>query len=60
MESDELLYEMRGPDGRVWRVYLDGRVEGFPPGTVVCNYALSAHARMVGEMEKQSVCLPAQ
>ena len=40
MESDELLYEMRGPDGHVWRVNLDGRIEGFPDGTVILNRAI--------------------
>jgi hypothetical protein len=40
MQSDELLFEMHGPDGRVWRVYMDGRTEGFPTGTVVENRAL--------------------
>lgn len=60
MEIDELLYELHGPDGHVWRLYLDGRTEGFPVGTVVSNFALTAHARMIGEVEKQSVSLSAQ
>ena len=49
MEGDELLFELRGPDGHVWRLYLDGRAEGFPPGTLVCNFAFPlacAHAAL--------------
>ena len=60
MEGDELLFELRGPDGHVWRLYLDGRTEGFPAGTVVSNFALPAHARMVGKMKEQSVSLAAE
>lgn len=26
-----------GPGGEVWRLWADGRVEGFPDGTIVCN-----------------------
>lgn len=39
MQGDELLFELYGPDGQVWRVYLDGRAEGFPHGTVLTNHA---------------------
>lgn len=60
MESNELLFELRGLDGHVWRLYLDGRAEGFPAGTLVSNFALAWNARVVGEVEKQSVCLAAQ
>lgn len=47
MDGDELLFELRGPDGHVWRLYVDGRAEGFPLGTLVRNFALPlawAHA----------------
>lgn len=60
MDGDELLFEMRGPDGHAWRVYLDGRVEGFPLGTTVVNRALPLVSRLVGEVEKQAVPLAAK
>ncbi len=60
MEADELLFELRGPSGEVWRLYLDGRAEGFPEGTVVANHALPLASRMLGEVNKQPVSLPAQ
>ncbi|EER61519.1 hypothetical protein AcdelDRAFT_0854 [Acidovorax delafieldii 2AN] len=60
MGNDELLYELRSLEGHVWRLYLDGRTEGFPAGTLVSNFALAWNARVVGEVEKQSVCLAAQ
>lgn len=51
MQDDELLFELHGPDGQVWRVYLDGRVQGFPPGTKVVNHALPAVNRLIGEVK---------
>lgn len=47
MEGDELLFELRGPDGHAWRLYLDGRTEGFPDGTMVVNSALPMVWRMI-------------
>lgn len=60
MQSDELLFEMHGPDGQVWRVYMDGRTEGFPTGTVVENRALPLVNRLIGEMKLQSIPLAAK
>jgi len=34
-----LLFELRGPGGEVWKLWADGRAEGFPPGTVLMNKA---------------------
>ena len=45
----ELLFELHGPEGQIWRLYLDGRVEGFPAGTLVVNRCLPAVARAAGE-----------
>jgi hypothetical protein len=59
MKPDELLFELRGPDGHVWRLYLDGRSEGFPAGTVVSNFASVACARIVGEVGKHANLLAA-
>lgn len=39
MQGNELLFELRGADGHAWRLYLDGRIEGFPAGTLVVNRA---------------------
>ena len=60
MKPDELLFELRASDGHVWRLYLDGRSEGFPAGTVVSNFASVACARMVGEVVKQPASLTAE
>ena len=30
-------FEVRGPHGEIWRVYEDGRVSGFPDGSVILN-----------------------
>lgn len=32
MKGDELLFELRAPGGEVYRLYLDGRAEGFLAG----------------------------
>lgn len=36
--SDSLLFELTHGD-HVWRLYADGRIEGFPDGTTVFNMA---------------------
>lgn len=56
----ELLFELHGPEGQIWRLYLDGRVEGFPAGTLVVNSCLPAMARMVGEVRREGISLPAE
>lgn len=33
------LFELRGPNGEAWTLWEDGRVAGFPDGTVVINRA---------------------
>ena len=60
MEGDELLFELRSPSGELWRLYMDGRAEGFPPGTAVTNHALPLTSRLLGEMKEQAVSLAAQ
>ena len=35
----ELLFELHGPLGQVWKLYENGRAEGFPEGTVIVNRA---------------------
>lgn len=54
MKADDLLFELRGPDGHVWRLYLDGRTEGFPAGTSVQNRAFPLWCALTGEMRKKS------
>ncbi len=39
MRPDEPLFELRGPAGEVWRLYTDGHMDGFPPGTILVNRA---------------------
>lgn len=34
---EQAAFEVRSPDGHVWKVYEDGRIEGFPVGCVVFN-----------------------
>lgn len=46
---DKADFEVRGPDGRVWKIYADGRTEGFPDGSVIFN-RLPIYARRVGGM----------
>lgn len=36
---DEPLFELHGKDGHKWLLYEDGRVTGFPEGTLVVNRA---------------------
>lgn len=45
----DAVFEVRRADGHVWRVYADGRIEGFPDGCVVINrvplYAIEERSR---------------
>lgn len=55
MKGDELLFELRAPGGEVYRLYLDGRAEGFPDGTAVQNLAFPLWCALVGEVKGQGV-----
>lgn len=39
MKKAEPLFELRGPDGHMWRLFENGRAKGFPLGTVILNRA---------------------
>ncbi len=47
----ELLFELRGPDGREWRLYENGRATGFPDGTTIVNRAKPLLDSMRGEKQ---------
>lgn len=52
--DSQLLFELRGPDGHIWRLYLDGRTEGFPAGTLTQNFAFPLWCALIGEGRKES------
>lgn len=60
MNGDELMFELRGPSGEVWRLYLNGRVEGFPDGTLLINRALPLVQRLVSEKQIPSAHIASQ
>ena len=60
MELDQVLFELRGPDGHTWTLTLDGRCTGFPPGTTMMNLALPLTLALVGKMKRQGVGLTAE
>jgi hypothetical protein len=35
----EPIFEVHSPDGDVFRIWADGRIDGFPPGSMVLNRA---------------------
>lgn len=37
---DQPIVELRTPDGKSVKVWVDGRVEGMPEGTVIVNHAM--------------------
>ena len=39
-ENTTPLFELRGQNGHVWKLYENGRIEGFPDGTVIINRAV--------------------
>ena len=38
---DKPLFEIRGRDGHIWRLFENGRVQGFPDGVIVLNGAVT-------------------
>ncbi len=58
MKTDELLFELRAHDGHTWRLYLDGRTEGFPDGSVVKNHALPHIQSLTAHQSVSSACWP--
>ncbi|RZS35842.1 hypothetical protein EV687_0921 [Corticibacter populi] len=54
MLDNELLFELRSQSGEVWKLYLNGVVEGFPLGTVVENRAFPLWCALAGEIRKQA------
>lgn len=48
-QLDQVLFELRGPDGQVWTLALDGTCSGFPEGTTVYNQALPLIHAQVGQ-----------
>ena len=57
---DQVLFELRGPDGHVWTLTLDGRCTGFPEGTIMMNLALPLTLALIGKMKIQGAALAAQ
>lgn len=49
-KGDELLFQLHGPEGKTWRLYLNGRIEGFPDGTLILNHALPLVNKLLGEV----------
>ena len=51
--DSEPLFTLHGPDGHVWKLFENGRVEGFPEGTVVINGAapVLATLRSAGKVD---------
>lgn len=58
--GSELLFELAGPNGERWRIYLDGAFEGFPSGTSCANYALPMVNALIGEVRAQGVAFSTQ
>ena len=38
LRSDDLAFELRYASGDIVRIFVDGRVEGLPPNTIVINW----------------------
>ena len=39
LASKEPMFELRSPTGEVWKLFANGKVEGFPEGTRLTNRA---------------------
>jgi hypothetical protein len=49
VELDTTIFEVRTPDGHLYKISLRGRTEGFPKGSIIVNRALPlAYALQAG------------
>ena len=46
---DDLLFELHGPDGQLWKLWANGRTEGFPCGTILVNGAAPLLAALLAK-----------
>lgn len=56
----ELLFELRGAHGQVWRLYENGRADGFPEGTLIVNRAKPLLDSLRGEKQLPCSCVAHQ
>ena len=54
------LFELHGPSGHIWKLFEDGRKEGFPPGTVILNYARPLLASLRGRIMNLESAAPSK
>ena len=50
--NDLPLFELRDRDGNAWMLYEDGRITGFPDGTVIVNRARPAFDLFRGRIKQ--------
>lgn len=39
LDMSTLLFELTTPNGETYKIYLNGKTEGFPDGTLIVNHA---------------------
>lgn len=52
--DNELMFELKAPDGHEWKIYLDGNHQGFPEGTIIGNHAHVIVSYLKGLLIKKS------
>lgn len=46
------VFEVHGQDGHVWKVYENGRTEGFPEGSLILNRLFVLEDRLIDVINK--------
>ena len=54
----EPLFELRGPGGQLWKLFANGRCDGFPSGTLVINRAAPPVHVLHAVIRKQQIPSP--
>lgn len=52
ISSDKPLFELRGPNGAAWKLYLNGHCDGFPEGVVILNSAAPVVDYLIAKVDR--------
>ncbi len=58
MDTDKLLFEVTTKQGHKYKVYLNGKIEGFPEGSFLINHAFPLLNKTLATFSKKSGVLP--
>jgi hypothetical protein len=55
LDMDRPVIQLHHPDGRVWKIWENGRYEGFPDGTFIMNSIPSRIAQAIFQSQQSGI-----